>query len=67
MTEEYEDNFKLISIAELISLLQKCNQDHKIAVYKGCAREFTSEYGWETAFEDDSEDIQVFSKSGILS
>lgn len=64
--DDYEDNFTLITIAELIEKLMKCNQDHKIAVYKGCAREFTSEYGWETAFEDDAEDIQVFSKSGIL-
>lgn len=67
MKDGYEDNFTLIPISELIGRLQRCNQDHKIAVYKGCAREFTSEYGWETAFEDDSEDIQVFSKSGILS
>ena len=60
-----EENFKSVKVSDLVQLLLKRNQDEQIAVYNGCAREFTSDFGWECSSADDSFDLQLFSKTGI--
>lgn len=65
MIETDQDNFKLLKISDVIALLQQRKQDEEIAVYVGCAREFTSDYGWECSSSDDSPDLQIFTKGGL--
>lgn len=65
MTEDCQDNFKLLKISEVIALLQQRNPNEDVAVYAGCAREFTSDYGWECSSSDDSSDLQLFSRKGL--
>lgn len=57
-------NYILVSVADLVLKLKELDQSGLIAVYKGCAKEFTSDYGWEVT-EDDC-GIQLFSKGGCV-
>ena len=48
-------------LKNLIKELQKLDGNLKVSLYAGQAKEFTSDYGWETTFEDyDSKRLQLF-------
>lgn len=48
-------------LKNFIKELQKLDGNLKVSLYAGQAKEFTSDYGWETTFEDyDSKRLQLF-------
>lgn len=58
--EDHTPNYVLVSVADVILKLRELDQSGLIAMYKGYAKEFTSDYGWEVT-EDDCI-MQLFSK-----
>ncbi len=48
-------------LKNLIKELQKLDGNLKVSLYAGQAKEFTSDYGWETTFEEyASNRLQLF-------